>query len=285
MIRRTSQLSHRHWSLKEKAIKLRKHGLSYNEILQKVPVAKSTISLWCRYVKLAPAQIKKLESGRITKNALKGIIAIQNMFWRRRCESFLSGVNMLKSKSLANKNSRFIAGLMLYWAEGNKKSKAAIANSDPRIIRFTVSWLKEFWDVSPAQIKVHLHIHSGQNENQMISYWSSLTNIPLENFGKSFVKPEGSGYRKNILYNGTVKIEVKKMGSTYLLFKILGAINGFLNQTIEEKIRPEDWMSKLPYADGVASLTVKHTPLKRRDSGFKSQAAHKILDNQYQQKR
>lgn len=250
MVRSTKKLSHRHWILKEEAIKLRKRGLSYNEILQKVPVAKSTISLWCRYIKLTPKQIKNLQSGRITKNALKGIKAIQNMFWRRRCEAFFSGADMLKNKKLINKNSRFIAGLMLYWAEGNKKSGAAIANSDPRIIKFAVSWLKEFWDVSPGQIKVHLHLHSGQDENKMKAYWSSLTGISLKNFGKSFVKPEGSGYRKNILYNGTVKIAVRKMGSTYLLFKILGAINGFLNQTIGESIKPEDWMSKLPYADG-----------------------------------
>lgn len=250
MIKNANKLSCRHWLLKERAVKLRRRGLSYNEILQKIPVAKSTVSLWCRYVKLTPGQIKNLESGRITKNALRGIKAIQNMFWRRRCDAFLDGTNAFKNKNLVNKNSRFIAGLMLYWAEGNKKSKAAIANSDPRIIKFMVSWLREFWDVTPAQIKVHLHLHSGQDENRMKSYWSSLTSIPLENFGKSFIKPEGSGYRKNILYNGTVKIAARKTGSTYLLFKILGAINGFLSQTIGETIKPEDWMSKLPYADG-----------------------------------
>lgn len=248
MIVGSNKSSHRHWRLKEIALKLRKRGLSYNEILQQVPVAKSTISLWCRYVKLTQKQKSKLQSGRITENALKGIIAIQNMFWQRRCEAFLSGANMLANKDLTNKNSRFIAGLMLYWAEGNKKSKAAIANSDPRIIKFAVLWLKEFWDVSPAQIKVYLHLHSGQNEDKMKSYWSLLTNVPLQNFGKSFVKPEGSGYKKNILYNGTVKIEVKKTGSTYLLFRILGAINGFLNKVIDEPVAPEKWMSVLPYA-------------------------------------
>ncbi len=249
-VKSTNRSSHRHWLLKEGAIKLRKRGLSYNEILQKVPVSKSTISLWCRYVKLTPEQIRNLKSGRITKNALRGVRAIQNMFWGRRCDAFLSGANAFKNKNSVNKNSRFIAGLMLYWAEGNKKSKAAIANSDPRIIKFMASWFKEFFDIDPTYIKIHLHLHSGQDENRIKLYWSSLTNVPLENFGKSFIKPEGSGYRKNILYNGTVKMAVRKTGSTYLLFKILGAINGFLSQTIKETIEPGDWMSKLPYADG-----------------------------------
>jgi hypothetical protein len=45
---------------KEKAIDLRKKGLSYNEILKKVPVAKSTLSLWFRDIGLAVRQRQRL---------------------------------------------------------------------------------------------------------------------------------------------------------------------------------------------------------------------------------
>ena len=38
---------------KAKAIRLRRKGKSYNEILEKVPVAKSTLSRWLRDVSLA----------------------------------------------------------------------------------------------------------------------------------------------------------------------------------------------------------------------------------------
>jgi len=41
---------------KEKAIKLRKRGFSYSEILREIPVAKSTLSLWLRSVGLAKKQ-------------------------------------------------------------------------------------------------------------------------------------------------------------------------------------------------------------------------------------
>jgi len=37
---------------------------------------------------------------------------------------------------------------------------------------------------------------------------------------------------------------VKMKGSTYLLFKLLGAINGFQGLTIKEPIKPEGWMPK-----------------------------------------
>jgi len=42
--------------LKREAVALRKRGLSYSEILKKVPVAKSAISLWLREVGLAKRQ-------------------------------------------------------------------------------------------------------------------------------------------------------------------------------------------------------------------------------------
>ena len=52
---------------KERAIKLRKKGLSYSEILKDVKVSRSTLSLWLREVGLSSRQqqrltAKKLES-------------------------------------------------------------------------------------------------------------------------------------------------------------------------------------------------------------------------------
>ena len=176
-----------------------------------------------------------------------GIQAIQSMFWNRRCKAFTDGVSLLDKN--VTKEMRLIAGIMLYWAEGTKsRGSASVANSDPRIIKFMTLWFNEFFGIKPENLKIYLHLHSGQKEEDMKLYWSKLTSIPLKNFGKSFVKPEGSGYRKNILYNGTVKLSVTTKGSTYLLFKILGAINGFLNVTINEPIKPENWMPTLPYA-------------------------------------
>jgi transcriptional regulator with XRE-family HTH domain len=243
MTKGSKKVSNRHWSVKEKARALRAKGLSYKEICKRVPVAKSTISLWCRDVPLSTAQKNRLWQKRDTQ--LKGIKAIQRMFWKRRCEAFSAGTKMIMT---LKRDERFIAGLMLYWGEGTKQKRTSIANSDPRVIQFMVRWFNDFFDVTPDEMSMHVHMHSGQNENAIKSYWSELTGVPLENFHKSFTKPEGSGYRKNVLYKGTVKLTVKREGSTYMLFQILGCIAGFLNMHIGEKIDPEQWMEKLPYA-------------------------------------
>lgn len=235
--------SSRHWKLKEKAINLRKQGLSYSEINKTVSVSQSTISLWVRNVPLTKTQKKRLTSKHDFR--LVGIKAVQTMYWQKRENSFKKGIELIRK---SNKQGRYLAGLGLYWAEGNKTNCPAITNSDPRVIKFMVRWLTEFYNISPRSMVIQLHIHTGQNEKNMRKYWSRLTHIPLANFTKSFVKPEGSGYRKNIHYMGTAKVRVRGLGSTYLLFQILGSIAGFLQTNFKEKIEIKDWIQKPPYA-------------------------------------
>lgn len=136
----------------------------------------------------------------------------------------------------------------MYWAEGTKEKHAAITNSDPRVIEFMINWLQEFFHIAPNQLSAHLHIHTGQNEADMKKYWSNLTGIPIENFHKSYIKPKSNGQRKKKLYHGTIRIRVKKQGSTYILFQILGTVAGFVENTLGKEGAPEDWMKKPKYA-------------------------------------
>lgn len=235
--------SKQHWSHKELAVKLRQQGKSYNEIMKQVPVAKSTISLWCRKVVLTPEQTKKLGERR---SSLARIKVIQKNFWKKRCQSFFKGVQRVNTK--LTKQERFFAGLMLYWAEGNKQHGAGLANSDPEMVIFIVQWFKEHFRLQPCDLAMYMHLHTGQNEEGVRYYWSNLTGIPLENFRKTFFKPEGSGYRKNKLHHGTVTVRAKGKGSTYLLFQILGAIAGVIHQSGGTAPQPENWMERLPYA-------------------------------------
>lgn len=240
-------MANRHHKLKKQALTLRAKGLSYNEILRKIPVARSSISLWCRNVPLTPKQQSRLRKKK--DGQLKGIKAIQKMFWEKRRLNFIKGAERAK-KIRPDTSVKFVAGLMIYWAEGNKgKGPTAITNSDPKIIKFMSSWFGEFFGVSPKNLKIYLNLHSGQDEKRAISFWSKLTRVPPGNFGKSFIKPTGSGYKKNIHYHGTARLTIRKTGSTYLLFQILGSINGFLYNILGVPIKPENWMSKSSYAE------------------------------------
>jgi hypothetical protein len=82
-------------------------------------------------------------------------------------------------------------------------------------------WLNKIFNIKPNQIKAYLHIHYGDDDKRIKKYWSKLTGIPLVNFGKSFIKPKGTGHRTNILRNGIIKIRVAGKGTENLRHRIL----------------------------------------------------------------
>lgn len=207
------------WQLKEKARELRRQGLSYKEIMQKVPVAKGTISIWCRNIPLTKAQIARL--GALYDTQLRGAKANQLKRQREIKKIRLRAKRGLRS---LNKYEFKIAGTMLYWAEGDKTLAVGITNSDPELIRFMMKWFRKVCHVPEEKFRAHIHIHTGQNENRMKKYWSNVTDIPLRQFGKSYLKKEGTGHRKNILYNGTIKV---KICSEDLRHRILSWIEEF----------------------------------------------------------
>lgn len=187
---------------------LRRQGLSYKEILKKVPVAKSSISLWCQDIGLTLEQKKRLIKKQQENLKRLAKIGPRAAVLKRQKEIY-------KIKKAAKKEiyplSLYefkIVGAMIYWAEGNKNQKAEITNSDPRLVRFMVRWLKEVCKVPPERLRARLNIHSDQNNEKIKRYWSKVTGVPIGQFGKSYIKPEGTGHRKNILHNGVIRIGI-----------------------------------------------------------------------------
>jgi len=92
------------------------------------------------------------------------------------------------------------------------------------MIVLMVKWFKEFLNIRPRQLKAYLHLHSGQNEKEIKRYWSKLTGVPENRFGKTYIKPEGTGHRKNRLYNGTIRISVYNKD---MLYKVIAWIDQY----------------------------------------------------------
>ncbi|MBI4086291.1 MAG: hypothetical protein HY433_03590 [Candidatus Liptonbacteria bacterium] len=200
----------------EKARLLRRRGLSYNEIKAKLGVSKSSVSLWCRDIKLSNKQNARL---RDRSAAVFKLGAIAN-HEKRKKEIFAIKEIGGKEITILNRDAFKMLGAILYWCEGTKNQNTAVVNSDPRIIEFAVAWFKEICGVPPSQLKAYLHIHYGNDEKKIIKFWSQLTNIPLKNFGKTFIKPKGTGHRTNILPNGIIRIGVTGPGTSDLRHKI-----------------------------------------------------------------
>ena len=217
--------------LKKEAIRLRKKGFSYNRIKEKINVSKSTLSLWLKSVPLKPEYRKRLYTKRI-QNLARGPYS-QRERRRREVENIIKEAKREIKGPLSFEIYRLF-GAALYWAEGSKSTMFKITNSDPHFILFMVHWVEKMFGISRKELKANLDIHSQQNKKDIEKFWSDLTGIPLERFGKTQIKPYSTGFKKNNLYYGTFRIYVPK--SADFKVRVFGWIQAVL-QDIDPKIK------------------------------------------------
>jgi transcriptional regulator with XRE-family HTH domain len=203
---------------------LRRKGKSYSEIFKVVNVSKSTLSLWLRDIPLTKEQKEKLQ-GRYKSRYIGSKKRQQT-----RIELTKKIIREAKSevKDLVN-NKLFLAGLMLYWAEGTKRGEEMISfsNSDPNMIKFMMKWFRKICLVPERKFRIQIHIHSLHKERNIKEYWSKQTKIPLNQFHKLIIKRTSLKHRKNKLYQGTCCIRVCDKN---LFRKIMGWKIGVLEE-------------------------------------------------------
>lgn len=103
-------------------------------------------------------------------------------------------------RTLTNKEKQLkVAGLMLYWAEGVKSSNNTIdlANSDAKMIRLFISFLKTIYQINEAKLRILLYCYSNQNVDSLINYWVKITGVAKKQFIKPYVRHD---YNKNKIH-------------------------------------------------------------------------------------
>ena len=220
-------------NLKEKAIELRKMGLSYSNIRRQVKVSKSSLSLWLRSVGLSKRQKQKMTA--------KKLAAIRRGWekWRktRIDKTFLITNKAINEIGVIEKTDEklWIMGIMLYWAEGAKTKEydpgrgVSFSNSDPKMIRLFLVWLIKVLKINRERIKFDIYLHENKkNEvNEVSQFWSKITRFSIKKFDRIYYKKNKiSSLRKNKgkNYHGLLRIQIKK--SADLNRKISGWIEG-----------------------------------------------------------
>lgn len=214
-----------HAILKIRARQLRKRGFSYNEIRKQVYVSKSTLSLWLKTVSLKPEHQRRLYTKQI--QILSRGPQSQKERRAREIKKIIQEAESEIELPISFSTLKLF-GTALYWAEGSKGKMCEITNSDPRFILFIVRWIEMVFGIPPKNLKARLNIYSQQSDTKIKKFWSDLTGIPVEHFGKTYVKPNSSGYKKNNLYYGTVRIEIPR--GTDLRHKIFGWTKAVLKE-------------------------------------------------------
>jgi cell division protein FtsB len=214
---------------KQKAIKLRKHGYSYSEILKQVPVAKSTLSLWLQSVGLSKQQKQRLTKKKL-ESALRGA--------RRKREQKIALINKLhreaeKDIKKITKRELWLIGIMLYWAEGSKEKDTAaniqFSNSDPVMIKLFLKWLIDICNIGYNKINFSIYIHENHKHRleKVINYWVQKIGLSKKFFtGVYFKKGNPKTKRTNVgnNYYGVVRIRVRE--SSDLNRKIVCWVHG-----------------------------------------------------------
>lgn len=222
-------------SLKSKAIGLRRKGLSYSEVLQKIPVAKSTLSLWLRSVGLSKRQKQRLTEKKLLASQRGGDAKrLQRINTTKRI------YDQAKKEigSISDKELLFL-GTILYWAEGSKSKEhnpsqgVIFSNSDPLMIRLIIKWFKICLRAVDNDILFEIYVHETYRNrlSNLKKFWSESTRFPIAKFDKIYFKKDKlKTVRKNIGdgYYGQLRVKVRK--STNLNRKITGWVAGIFKQ-------------------------------------------------------
>ncbi len=178
-----------HKELKTKAIAMRKKGMSYSQILEQVPVSKSTLSVWLEDYPLSPAQLRLVRD-----------------INPRRIEAFRATMKIKREERVATQKRRvvadirtmskrelFISGFFLFWGEGAKtrKSEISLANTDPAMIRFFIQWLVSI-GADKTKIRFTLHLYRDMDVKKEMLFWSRTLGVSRASFYKPYIKESTS---------------------------------------------------------------------------------------------
>ncbi len=218
---------------RNKAISLRKRGLTINEIVAETNFSKASISTWVRHVELTEKQKQRIsQKGRSLRSVeLRRKSRLVNEQNKRNIIRDMAKGEIL---GLTQRDLLFI-GAMLYLGEGSKKSKgrAAIANSDPTVIQIMIRFFKEVCGVPHEKLRGHIHIHSHLNIKKSEMYWSLVSQIPIKKFYKTYSKKSiASLNKKDNLPYGTFELSVN---DTKLFLRIMGWIEKIKELVLEKE--------------------------------------------------
>lgn len=184
-----------HKKEKEKAITLRKQGMSYNQIREHIKVSKSTLSLWLVRYPLSAKRLYELRSAR-TKNREA---FSETMRIKREARIEAQSERVIQDLSLLTDRELFVAGFFLYWGEGAKgrRAEVSLANTDPSVIRSFLKWLTLI-GADRARCHFMLHLYADMNPEKEIHYWAKELGVKKTAFYKPYIKQSNM---KDITYH------------------------------------------------------------------------------------
>jgi len=132
----------------------------------------------------------------------------RNLYEQNRILFAKKPLSFKVKKNLTQKEQKLkIAAIMLYWAEGAKRSQAVdFTNSEPRMVKFFLKFLREICRVDEQRLRILLYCYANQDIGKIKKFWSKLTKIPLSQFIKPYIRQDYSLKCKREMKYGLIHI-------------------------------------------------------------------------------
>ncbi|MGW7817038.1 hypothetical protein ACWGLF_02690 [Streptomyces puniciscabiei] len=203
--------------LRDRARELRLQGWTYDQIQVELGCSKSSISLWVRDLprpeRRDPSEQAKLASQKRWEHEL----AIRDEARQKTKEEAQCEIGALSDREV------FLAGVVLYWAEGAKdksysrRERLQFINSDPNVISFYLRWL-DILGVERERLRFRVSIHESANVTAAEEFWAALAGVEPSTFQKATLKkhnPKTSRKNTSEMYRGCLVVYVLKSADLY----------------------------------------------------------------------
>jgi transposase len=187
--------------LRATARSLRNLGLDYDEIVARLGVSKSSVSLWVRDLPRPP----RLSVEECKKRSAEGA----RRYWeaeRPAREARLAGVAARAAAEIGHMTDReiLIAGAIAYWCEGTKNKphrradRVVFINSDPVLIGFFLKFLYTA-GIAPETLVFRVYIDETADVEAAQRFWLDATDAQPSQFRRTALKRHNpKTARKNV---------------------------------------------------------------------------------------
>lgn len=219
--------------IKAEAKRMRLNGKTVRDIAEKLNTSFSTISFWCRDIKLPETVIKKMKFNK-KERSIKGLLRYSEKKRNQRIKNTFdqkqTGVQIVSK--LSHRDILMI-GIGLYWGEGYKESndEMGFTNSNPQMVKFYIKWLKLNGVIKDDLIfRLSINKIFTNQEKKIKNFWVKYLNIQENQFSKTtFINTnlKKANIKNPATYKGILRVKVRRGLS--LKNKILGAIEYVAN--------------------------------------------------------
>jgi transposase-like protein len=201
-------------------------GASIKEIARRIGAAQSLISRWVRDIQLTDEQ-REILIARACNGQVKG--STINAALRREARLLAQEEGRARARQ---REPLHMAGCML-WAEGSRaRNQLRFTNSDPEMVRFFVSFLRAYFNLGDADIRITCNLFADHRERkeEIEQFWLDIAGLPGACLYQSTVNTYSKYSKKkrqNKLPYGTCRVTVSRTRVTQSIFGAIQEYGGF----------------------------------------------------------